>query len=60
MDTQGNRILVGKTGKSQTSITHVYEEDKPVLKVKRILDKDTETITMTEGSLILETKEEDN
>lgn len=60
MGTQGNRILVGKTAESQTSITHVYEEDKPVLEMKRTLDKDTETITMTEGSLILETKEKDN
>jgi len=60
MDTQGNQLLLGKTEKSQTSITNVYETEKPVFKMKRTSDQDTETITMTEGSLILETKEEDN
>jgi hypothetical protein len=59
MDTQGNHILLGKTDKSQTSIQHVYVDDKPVLDVKRTSDKDTEMIKMVEGSLILETKEEE-
>lgn len=60
MDTQGNHLLLGKTAKSQTSISHVYETEKPVFKMKRTSDKDTERITMIEGSLILETREEDN
>jgi hypothetical protein len=59
MDSQGNHILLGKTEKSQTSIKHVYVDDKPVLDVKRTSDKDTERIKMVEGSLILETKEEE-
>lgn len=59
MDSQGNHILLGKTDKSQTSIQHVYVDDKPVLDVKRTSDKDTEMIKMVEGSLILETKEEE-
>jgi hypothetical protein len=60
MDTQGNHLLLGKAAKSQTSISHVYETEKPVFKMKRTSDKDTERITMIEGSLILETREEDN
>jgi hypothetical protein len=59
MDTQGNHILLGKTDKSQTSVQHVYVDDKPVLHVKRTSEKDTEMIKMVEGSLILETKEEE-
>lgn len=59
MDTQGNHILLGKTDKSQTSVQHVYVDDKPVLHVKRTSEKDTEIIKMVEGSLILETKEEE-
>lgn len=59
MDTQGNHILFGKTAKSQTSVQHIYVDDKPVLHMKRTSDKDTEMIKMVEGSLILETKEEE-
>jgi hypothetical protein len=59
MDTQGNHILFGKTATSQTSVQHVYVDDKPVLHMKRTSDKDTEMIKMVEGSLILETKEEE-
>jgi hypothetical protein len=59
MDSQGNHILLGKTDKSQTSIQHIYVDDKPVLHVKRTSEKDTEMIKIVEGSLILETKEEE-
>jgi hypothetical protein len=59
MDTQGDHILLGKTDKSQTSLQHIYVDNKPVLHVKRTSDKDTEMIKMVEGSLILETKEEE-
>ncbi len=59
MDTQGNLILFGKTPKSKTCVQHVYVDDKPVLDMKRTSGKDTEMIKMVEGSLILETKEEE-
>lgn len=59
MDTQGDHILLGKTDKSQTSVQHIYVDNKPVLHVKRTSAKDTEMIKMVEGSLILETKEEE-
>jgi hypothetical protein len=59
MESQGNHLLFGKTAKSQTSVQHVYVDDKPELSVKRTSDQDTEIIKMVEGSLILETKEEE-
>ena len=59
MDTQGNHLLFGKTPKNQTSINHVYEDEKPVLNVKRTRDIDTQSIRFEEGRLILETKEEE-
>lgn len=58
MDSQGNHMLLGKSAKSQTSLHHVYVDDKPVLEMKRTSGKDTEMIKMVEGNLILETKEE--
>ena len=58
MDSQGNHMLLGKSAKSQTSLKHVYVDDKPVLEMKRTSGKDSEMIKMIEGSLILETKEE--
>jgi hypothetical protein len=58
MDGQGNHMLLGKSAKSQTSLHHVYVDDKPVLEMKRTSGKDTEMIKMVEGNLILETKEE--
>lgn len=58
-DTQGNRIVVGKTDQSNTVISHVYKDAKPMLTIKRTSDKDTQEITVTEGTMILETREEE-
>lgn len=57
-DSQGNHLLLGKKAKDQTSISHTYVDEKPVLAIKRCLDKDTELIHFEEGILILQTKEE--
>ena len=59
MDTQGNHILLGKDDQSQTSVRHVYVDEKPVLNIKRTSDIDTQQIKIEEGRLILETKEEE-
>ncbi len=59
MDGQGNHLLVGISDKSQTSISHAYVDNKPVLSVKRLLQKDTELIKMEEGILLLQTREEE-
>ncbi len=62
MDGQGNHILLGKIGseqKDRTSMSHVYEDAKPVLTVKRILENDTEMLQLKEGTIIIQTKEEE-
>ena len=58
LDTQGNQILFGKGEDSQTSISHVYVDNKPQLNMKRSFSKDTEIIQLQEGTIILQTKEE--
>ena len=56
-DTQGNHLLVGKKDKNWTSISHTYADSKPTLTIQRVLDTDTQTITVTEGMIRLETKD---
>lgn len=58
MDSQGDHILLGKSADSNTSISHVYVDNKPQLKMKRTSSKDTEIIQLQEGTIILQTKEE--
>lgn len=60
MDSQGNHLLLGKSQNSNTSISHVYTENKPQLNMLRTSDKDTESIQLHEGTIILQTKEEDS
>lgn len=56
-DTQGNHLLVGKKDKNQTSISHVYEDQKPVMTIKRTLQEDVQTITISEGMIRWETRD---
>jgi len=58
MDTQGNHILFGKSEDSNTSISHIYVDNKPQLNMKRSSSKETEIIQLQEGAIILQTKEE--
>jgi hypothetical protein len=60
MDTQGNHILFGKNYESQTSIQHIYLDDKPALTIERLSGIDTEIIHLKEGTLILQTKEDED
>jgi len=59
MDTQGNHILFGKDEKDETSMRHIYEDNKPVLNIKRVLENDTELVRMEEGLITIQTKEEE-
>jgi hypothetical protein len=59
MDTQGNHILFGKNYESQTSVQHVYLDDKPALTIERLSGIDTEIIHLKEGTIILQTKEDE-
>ncbi len=60
MDSQGNRLLMGETATSQTTMSHSYVDSKPVLSVQRTSDKDLQVITLSEGSLKLETKQDES
>ncbi|WP_437760835.1 hypothetical protein [Sorangium sp. So ce1389] len=56
-DAQGNHLLVGKGDKNETSIRHVYTDAKPTLTITRSMDKDQQVITISEGTIRLETME---
>lgn len=59
MDVKGEQILLGKSETSNTSINHVYEDDKPVFNVARTNAADTGTIRISEGTLTLCVREEE-
>jgi hypothetical protein len=58
LEGQGNHILFGKNATSQTSLRHVYEEDKPVLYLDRTSAADKQFMQVREGCIILQTMEE--
>jgi hypothetical protein len=60
MDSQGNSLLMGQTSTSQTLLTHSYVDSKPVLNVQRTSDKDLQIIKLAEGSLLLQTKQDES
>lgn len=57
MDAQGERIFFGKKSAAGTTVDHKYDDTKPVFAIARTHDKDTGTITMSEGSLVIQVKE---
>ncbi|HVY60734.1 MAG TPA: hypothetical protein VHF22_03735, partial [Planctomycetota bacterium] len=57
-DGQGNQILMGKKEKNETSILHDYADQKPVLTIKRVNDKDNQTITIKDGGFSLLVQED--
>jgi len=59
MEGQGEHLYLGKSGTSNTSILHDYEDDKPVLQIKRTNEKDTAILRIEEGKLTLQVKEEE-
>lgn len=58
LESQGNHLLMGKQGSSQTSMQHVYQDAKPLLSIVRTSENDTQTIRIEEGTIWMETKEE--
>jgi hypothetical protein len=55
---QGDQSLLGKNLKSQTAITHDYQEEKPVWTLHRVSANDLQTVRFAEGNMVLEVKEE--
>lgn len=55
---QGNHLVFGTKSDSRSSIQHSYVENKPKLDINRVLEQDMETISLSEGSIILRTRQE--
>lgn len=58
-DTQGDQLVLGWNDTNETIMSHVYEDNKPVLRVARRLEGDTETLTVSEGTIRMVVKEEE-
>jgi len=56
-DGQGDQILLGQNKKSQTALTHDFQEDKPVWRMLRTSGGDTQVVRMSEGHLFIQVKE---
>ncbi|AFE05672.1 hypothetical protein COCOR_04154 [Corallococcus coralloides DSM 2259] len=56
-DSQGDQILFGKNGTNQTALTHDFQDNKPVWNLGRVNSNDTEIIRLSEGHLLIQTKE---
>lgn len=59
-DVQGEQILWGKSGTSNTSLNHVYEDDAPVFNVARTHEADTVLISLSEGNLRLHVEQQES
>lgn len=57
-DSQGNHILFGKNKTSETSMRHMYVDNKPEFQIYRVEDGDTEIMLLKDGTILLETKED--
>lgn len=55
---QGNHLLLGKNDTSETSIKHWYVDNSPQLIIGRVNAGDKATVTVKEGTLIMELTEE--
>jgi len=58
-ETQGNHLIFGKNDKDETRLKYDYQDEKPVLSLERIKDKDTELVQLEEGKITFRTKEQD-
>ncbi|RYZ43937.1 MAG: hypothetical protein EOO71_01470 [Myxococcaceae bacterium] len=56
-ESQGNHLLMGKTDQSETSIQHLYQDAKPLLRIQRTQEKDTQLIEVAEGRMYLRVEE---
>ncbi|HEY2027914.1 MAG TPA: hypothetical protein VGH20_01785 [Myxococcales bacterium] len=56
-DGEGVQLLMGKTTKSGTAMTHDYADGKPAFQLQRHNDKDEATIRLEEGLLRIQVKE---
>ncbi|NMO18633.1 hypothetical protein HPC49_12415 [Pyxidicoccus fallax] len=57
-ESQGVQLLMGKTPTSGATLQQTYEDDKPVLLLRRTNEKDTGVIHLREGALRIQVREE--
>jgi hypothetical protein len=60
-DSQGNRLLLGKSTTSRTSLLNYYENEsslRPIFEIARTHNNDLQTIRISEGNLRIEVKED--
>lgn len=58
LEGQGNHVVFGKSQTDRTTIKHAYTNNIPQLDINRTLQKDTQTISMGDGFIVLHAKEE--
>ena len=58
-DGQGNHVLLGKRADAETSIRHRFVDDVPALTVTRRMERDQEVVELSEGAIVLETREDE-
>jgi len=56
-DGQGDQTLLGFNKLSQTGMSHDFQEDKPVMRIHRTSQGDTQIVRMGEGHLFIQVKE---
>jgi len=59
-DSQGNHLLLGKRGTDETSMNHVYEDGNPAFRIERTHGRDRQIVTIEEGLVRIETREDDS
>jgi hypothetical protein len=57
LDGQGDQLLLGQNKTSQTGMTHDFQDDKPVWRIHRTSQGDTQIVRMGEGHLFIQVKE---
>jgi len=58
-DGQGNHLLLGRADDAETSIQHRFVDNLPMLSVMRRMDRDSERVELSQGTIVLETKEDE-
>jgi hypothetical protein len=59
-DGQGDQMLLGLNKTNQTGMTHDFQDDKPVWRIHRTNQGDTQVVRMGEGHLFIQVKETSN
>jgi hypothetical protein len=60
MDSQGNHLLFGFNEQSQTSISHMYIDNKPILDIERNTEGESELIRFSDGTILIQTESDES